>query len=78
MSQELSNDGIQTGAGSSGFGFPGNIATAPAYSPYMVPLFSLQLILDAYPITFFSNLSVIFVLVDFKYSFTGRILAACK
>ncbi|KAJ4915085.1 putative ADP-ribosylation factor GTPase-activating protein AGD14 [Raphanus sativus] len=33
--QELSNDGIQTGAGSSGFGFPGNIATAPAYSPYM-------------------------------------------
>ncbi|KAL0694634.1 hypothetical protein Bca4012_061814 [Brassica carinata] len=33
--EELSNDGTQTGAGSSGFGFPGNIVMAPAYSPYM-------------------------------------------
>ncbi|KAG5391641.1 hypothetical protein IGI04_021604 [Brassica rapa subsp. trilocularis] len=31
----LSNDGTQTGADSSGFGFPGNIVMAPAYSPYM-------------------------------------------
>lgn len=33
--QELSNDGTQTGAGSSGFGFPGNTVMAPAYPPYM-------------------------------------------
>ncbi|CAN6877694.1 unnamed protein product [Brassica oleracea] len=35
QAEELSNDGTQTGADSSGFGFPGNTVMAPAYSPYM-------------------------------------------